>query len=141
MIGTGGLAVLKSGMNQAIAYDGPKLGQRLDELPDGVWREVQHIDHDGHRPDIYQIVCTMTKTGSRLTFDFTGSSPNARGLINCTYAGLQAAVLSYVYINLCWDIPWNRGVRDCLDIVSEKGTVNNCAYPAPCGRATITAVV
>ena len=28
-----------------------------------------------------------------------------------------AAVLSAVYINLCWDIPWNRGVRDCIDAV------------------------
>ncbi len=50
-------------------------------------------------------------------------------------------MLSSVYINLCWDIPWNRGVRDCLDIESTKGTVNNCAYPAPCAMATISAVI
>ena len=136
-----GIGAVRSVMQQSITYAGTKLGQRLAELPDGVWREVQHIDHDGHEPDIYQIICTMTKKGSRLTFDFTGTSPNARGLINSTYAGLQAAVLSSVYINLCWDIPWNRGVRDCLDIVSEKGTVNNCAYPAPCAMATISAVI
>ncbi|MEP7303687.1 MAG: hydantoinase B/oxoprolinase family protein, partial [Caldimonas sp.] len=136
-----GIDAVKTVMRQSIDYAATKLSQRLEELPDGVWREVQYIDHDGHLPDIYQIVCTMTKAGSRLTFDFTGSSPNARGLINCTYAGLQAAVLSAVYINLCWDIPWNRGVRDCLDIVSEKGTVNNCAYPAPCAMATISAVI
>jgi N-methylhydantoinase B len=141
LIETWGIDAVKSVMRQSIDYAGTKLGQRLAELPDGVWREVQHIDHDGHRDEIYKIVCTMTKAGSGLTFDFTGSSPNARGLINCTYAGLQAAVLSSVYINLCWDIPWNRGVRDCLDIVSEKGTVNNCAYPAPCAMATISAVI
>ena len=56
------------------------------------WREVQYIDHDGHNPEIYKIICTMTKKGRRLDFDFTGTSPNARGLINSTYAGLQAAV-------------------------------------------------
>jgi N-methylhydantoinase B len=136
-----GIDAVKSVMHQSISYASNKLGQRLSELPDGVWREVQHIDHDGHESKIYQIVCTMTKRGSRLTFDFTGTSPNARGLINSTYAGLQAAVLSSVYINLCWDIPWNRGVRDCIDIISEKGTVNNCAYPAPCAMATISAVI
>ena len=54
---------------------------------------------------------------------------------------LQAACLTATYINLCWDIPWNRGVRDCMDIVSDVGTVNNCAYPAPCAMATISAVI
>ena len=62
-------------------------------------------------------------------------------MINCTYAGLQAACLTATYLNLCWDIPWNRGVRDCMDIVSDVGTVNNCAYPAPCAMATISAVI
>jgi N-methylhydantoinase B len=42
---------------------------------------------------------------------------------------------------LCWDTPWNRGVRDCIEIVTEPGTVNNCAYPAPCAMATISAVI
>ena len=118
-----------------------KFEARFAELPDGAWREVQYIDHDGHNPEIYKIICTLTKTGQRLEFDFTGTVRNARGLINCTYAGLQAACLTATYMNLCWDIPWNRGVRDCMDIVSEPGTVNNCAYPAPCAMATISAVI
>lgn len=132
---------VQAAMAQTITHSREKLEARLTELPDGQWREVQYIDHDGHNPEIYKIICTMTKKGSRLKFDFTGTSPNARGLINCTYAGLQAACLTATYINLCWDIPWNRGVRDCMDIISELGTVNNCAYPAPCAMATISAVI
>jgi len=128
-------------MERCIDYAREKLEARLSELPDGTWREVQYIDHDGHNPEIYKIVCTLTKSGQRLVFDFTGTSPNARGLINCTFAGLQAACLTATYLNLCWDSPWNRGVRDCIDIVSEPGTVNNCAYPAPCAMATISAVI
>ncbi|MGE3066019.1 MAG: hydantoinase B/oxoprolinase family protein [Hyphomicrobiaceae bacterium] len=137
-----GTDTVNAAMRQCIDYAREKLEARLAELPDGRWREVQYIDHDGHDPEkIFKIVCTLTKTGSRLKFDFTGTSPNARGLINCTYAGLQAACLTATYLNLCWDIPWNRGVRDCMDIVSETGTVNNAAYPAPCAMATISAVI
>jgi len=136
-----GLDAVKAVMNGSIEYAREKLSARLRELPDGTWREVQYIDHDGHQSKIYQIVCTLTKTGDRLVFDFTGTSPNARGLINSTYSGLQAALLSAVYINLCWDTPWNRGVRDCIDIATQSGTVNNCAYPAPCAMATISAVI
>lgn len=141
LIGTWGVDAVKSVMRMSIDYARRKLQERLRELPDGVWREVQYIDHDGHGTDIYQIVCTLTKKSDRLTFDFGGTSPNAKGLINSTYSGLQAAVLSAVYINLCWDIPWNRGVRDCLDLRTTPGTVNNCAYPAPCAMATISAVI
>ncbi|WP_421998600.1 hydantoinase B/oxoprolinase family protein [Reyranella sp.] len=136
-----GVETVKAVMAQSIDHAREKLRSRLRELPDGVWRDVQYIDHDGHETKIYQIVCTMTKQGEALTFDFSGTSPNARGLINSTYSGLQAAVLSAVYINLCWDIPWNRGVRDCLELITTPGTVNNCAYPAPCAMATISAVI
>jgi N-methylhydantoinase B len=137
-----GEETVNAAMHQCIDYAREKLQARLAEMPDGRWREVQYIDHDGHDPEkIFKIVCTLTKNGERLNFDFTGTSPNARGLINCTYAGLQAACLTATYLNLCWDIPWNRGVRDCMDIVSEPGTVNNAAYPAPCAMATISAVI
>jgi len=136
-----GVEVVKAVMAQSIEHARDKLRKRLGELPDGTWREVQYIDHDGHDTQIYQIVCTMTKKGEDLTFDFEGTSPNARGLINSTYSGLQAAVLSAVYINLCWDIPWNRGVRDCIELRTAGGTVNNCTYPAPCAMATISAVI
>lgn len=136
-----GVETVKAVMQRAIDHARDKLAARLEALPDGEWRDVQYIDHDGHTPDIYKVVCTMRKHGNRLAFDFAGTSPNARGLINSTWSGLQAAVLSSVYINLCWDIPWNRGVRDCIDIRAEPGTVNNCAYPAPCAMATISAVI
>jgi len=141
LVETWGVDTVKAVMAQSIDHAREKLKSRLRELPDGVWRDVQYIDHDGHETKIYQIVCTMTKKGDALTFDFSGTSPNARGLINSTYSGLQAAVLSAVYINLCWDIPWNRGVRDCIELVTSPGTVNNCAYPAPCAMATISAVI
>ena len=141
VIQTWGIEAVTAVMEGSITHAREKLQQRLSELPDGQWREVQFIDHDGHTKDIYQIVCTLKKKGKELSFDFTGTSPNARGLINSTYAGLQAAVLSSVYINLCWDIPWNRGVRDCIDIITQPGTVNNSTYPAPCAMATISAVI
>jgi len=136
-----GIATVKAVMQRSIEHARDKLAERLSELPEGEWRDVQYIDHDGHSPEIYRVVCTMRKRGTRLAFDFAGTSPNARGLINSTWSGLQAAVLSSVYINLCWDIPWNRGVRDCVEIRAEPGTVNNAAYPAPCAMATISAVI
>ncbi len=128
-------------MEGSIAYVERRFRERLRELPDGEWREVQFIDHDGHAPDIYRVALTLTKAGDRLRFDYTGTSPNARGLINSAYSGLLAGVLCATYIQLAYDLPWNRGIQNAVEIVSEEGTVNNCAYPAPCSMATISAVI
>ncbi len=136
-----GREALEEVMTGSIDYVEGRFRERLRELPDGEWREVQFIDHDGHTPEIYRIELTLTKEADRLRFDFTGTSPNARGLINSTYSGLLAGVLCGTYIQLAYDLPWNRGIHNAIEIVSEEGTVNNCAYPAPCSMATISAVI
>jgi N-methylhydantoinase B len=132
---------VRAAMGEAIVFTRERLRARLRTLPDGTWREVQYIDHDGHTPAIYPVVCTLSKAGDRLALDFTGTAAQARGLINCTYAGLQAGALTAFYICLCRDMPWNRGVLDCLDLVAPEGTVVNCSPPAPCAMATISAVI
>jgi N-methylhydantoinase B len=136
-----GAGALREVMTGSIDYVERRCRERLKSLPDGEWREVQFIDHDGHTPEIYRIELKLTKKMDTLTFDFTGTSPNARGLINSAYSGLIAGVLCGTYIQLAWDLPWNRGVQNCIEVISEVGTVNNCAYPAPCSMATISAVI
>lgn len=128
-------------MRGSIDYVERRFRERLRGLPDGRWKEVQFIDHDGHAPEIYRIELALTKKADRLTFDYTGTSPNARGLINSAYSGLLAGVLCGTYIQLAYDLPWNKGIHNCIEIISESGTVNNCAYPAPCSMATISAVI
>lgn len=136
-----GAGEVRTVMAESIAFVRERLAARLRELPDGTWREVNYIDHDGHREAIYPVVLTLTKRGDRLCLDFTGSAPQARGLINCTYSGLQAGILTALYILLCHDLPWNRGVLDCLEIVVPEASVINCAPPSPCAMATISAVI
>jgi N-methylhydantoinase B len=118
-----------------------RFADRLRSLPDGTWRQTQYIDHDGHEPNIYRIECAVTKRGDRLIVDFDGTSANAKGIINATYAGLNAGVLSAVSILLAFDLPWNSGIRRRIDVRSAPGTINNAAYPAPVTMATISATI
>lgn len=136
-----GPEAVQGAMEGSIAFTRERLQDRLRRLPDGQWTEVQFIDHDGHRDDIYRVVLTLTKRGDRLGLDFAGTSPQARGLINCTQGGLRAGILTALYILLCHDLPWNRGVLDCLEISAPAGSVVNCSMPMPCAMATISAVI
>jgi N-methylhydantoinase B len=136
--GTSTLAATMAGL---IDYSEERFAGRLRSLPDGSWRQTQYVDHDGHEPDIYRIECELTKVGDRLIVDFSGSSANAAGIINCTYAGLNAGTLSAIYILLAFDLPWNSGIRRRIEVRAVPGTVNNAAYPAPVTMATISGTI
>jgi N-methylhydantoinase B len=113
---------------------------RLRELPDAVCKHVAYLDHDGNQDTLYPIVLTMTKQGDHLVFDFTGTAPQAPGMINCARSGLIGGVMSAVLPMLCYDLPWSTGaLTDIVEIRSEEGTVNNALYPAALSMATISA--
>jgi N-methylhydantoinase B len=134
-------AALENTMSGILDYAEEQFAVKLRSLPRGTWTQTQYIDHDGHEPSIYRIRCAVTNAGDRLIVDFDGSSANARGIINATYAGLTAATLSAVCILLAYDLPWNSGIRRRIELRAAPGTVNNAAYPAPCAMATISATI
>jgi len=136
-----GVEAVDAVMREMLCYAERRLRARLRELPDAVIREVQYVDHDGHAPNVYQVVCTVTKQGDRLQVDFTGTDPAPASLINCTASGLLAGVLTAVYVQLAYDLPWNWGIRRCVEVTAPDGCLVNARYPRPCSMATISAVI
>ncbi len=114
--------------------------RRLKELPDGTWREEGFLDHDGNQNRLYRICLAMTKEGERLVFDFTGTSPQAEGPVNCTRVGLEGGVYSAVLPALCYDMAWSpAALGDVIEIRSAEGSINNARYPAAVSMATVAA--
>ena len=128
-------------MREGIDHVERRLRTRLRQLPDGVWREVQVLDHDGHGSNLRKIVCTLSKIGDELTVDLTGSDPEVEGFANCAFGGLRAATLSAVCIMLAYDMAWNDGVARCVQIVAPPRTVVTAEYPTPVSMSTISAII
>jgi N-methylhydantoinase B len=128
-------------MRQGIDYVERRFRARLRELPDGVWRQVQYLDHDGHERNLRAIVCTMTKTGDHLTLDFSGSAPEVAGFANCAFGGLRAAVLSGLCITLGYDLTWNDGIARGVDIIAPPGTIVSAQHPTPVSMSTISTII
>ncbi|MCW0213072.1 MAG: hydantoinase B/oxoprolinase family protein [Pseudonocardia sp.] len=127
-------AVMKRMMSDAEA----RLRDKLTALPDGSWTATGYQDqsHEGDR-NLHKITVTTTKTADHLTFDFTGTDPQA-GVINCTYAGMRGGVMLALLPILASDIPWSAGgLMRCFDLVTEEGTLNNATFPAAVGRGPI----
>ena len=133
-----GADTVKAVMKRMMADAESRLRGKLQTLPDGTWKATGYQDqsHEGDR-GIHKITVAMTKADDRLTFDFTGTDPEA-GVINCTYAGLRGGVMLALLPMLANDIPWSAGgLMRCFDLISAEGTINNASFPAAVGRGPI----
>jgi N-methylhydantoinase B len=138
LIGQYGADTVKAVMKRMMTDAESRLRGKLASLPDGSWSATGYQDqsHEGDR-GLHKITVTTTKTGDHLTFDFTGTDPQA-GVINCTYAGLRGGVMLALLPILASDIPWSAGgLMRCFDLVTEEGTLNNATFPAAVSRGPI----
>ena len=108
-------------------------------MPDGRFRSRGFVDHDGHANRLYRVDVQVEKAGSTLRFDLSESSPQAPGLINCVESTLVGGVFGGTAPLLAYDIPWNHGILNAIEIVAPRGLVCNAASPAPTGAGTIAA--
>ncbi|TCK22014.1 hydantoinase B/oxoprolinase family protein [Pseudonocardia endophytica] len=134
-----GAATVKAVMKRMMDDAERRLRTRLSTVPDGSWSSVGHMEQAviGDR-GLHRIALTLTKTGDRMTFDFTGTDPQV-GMINCPYSGMRAGVMFALLPILAGDIPWSAGgLMRCFDLVSDEGTINNASFPAAVGWAPIS---
>jgi N-methylhydantoinase B len=127
-------AVMKRMMNDA-EY---RLREKLKASKDGVWTATGFQDqaHLGDRKT-HKVALKMTKQGDHLTFDFTGTDPQA-GVISCTYGGCRGGIMLAFLPMLAGDIPWSAGgLMRCFDIIAPEGSLANATFPAALCRAPL----
>ncbi len=135
-----GAATIRHVMQRMIEASKKRLQERLLQLPDGDFHAQDFLEHDGHENRLYKIDVSLHKRGDRLRFDFSGSSGQAPGFINCTRAGLIGGVTGGLFPTLAYDIPWNQGLLDCCEVVAPDGLVCTATFPAPVGSATVETI-
>jgi N-methylhydantoinase B len=126
-------------MEHEIDLSEEQLRQVLRELPDGVFRAVDYIEHDGHENKLYEFHLTLTKSGENLEFDFEGTSEQAPGFINCTYSGLLAGVFTAMLPTLAPRSHWNEGILRAITIKAPQGIIANATWPSPVSGASVSA--
>ncbi|HVT69661.1 MAG TPA: hydantoinase B/oxoprolinase family protein [Trebonia sp.] len=135
-----GLPEVQHVMRLEIEHSERTLRDRLAAMPDGTFRAVDFLEHDGHTNELYAFRLAVTKRGDELTFDFTGTSRQAPGFINCTYSGLMGGVFTAVLAILGAGLRWNEGLLRPVNVIAAEGTVCNATWPAPVSSATISSV-
>ena len=111
----------------------------IAELPDGEWSFEDFIDDDGiDRGKLIRLHCTVTKSGDAIKVDWTGTSKQVKGAINCTLSFTKAVSYAAVRSILPGDIPTNDGMFRVIEVTAPKGSILNMIPPAACAARGLT---
>lgn len=103
----------------------------ISRMPDGVFRFVNWCDGDGLTDERVRIEVALTISGSEMTVDFSGSSPQTRGGINAPFSVTASAVWFAVKAATDPLDPGNSGSYRPIHVTAPAGTVTNPVMPAP----------
>jgi N-methylhydantoinase B/oxoprolinase/acetone carboxylase alpha subunit len=111
----------------------------LATIPDGTYRHVDWLDNDGVELDKpIRIEVAVTIKGDAIHIDFTGTSPQVRGPLNCVPSGSLAAACFAVRALTDPKIPTNGGCFRPISLHLPEGTLVNPREPAPVNARTST---
>ncbi|MCC7273260.1 MAG: hydantoinase B/oxoprolinase family protein [Alphaproteobacteria bacterium] len=113
--------------------------QAIRKLPQGTFRYVDFLDNDGIELDKrVRIEVAAIVEGDTITFDFTGTSKQVKGPINCVPSGSQAAAYYAVRSLTGPQIPTNGGCFRPVRLVLPEGSLVNPVEPAAVNTRTLT---
>jgi N-methylhydantoinase B/oxoprolinase/acetone carboxylase alpha subunit len=112
----------------------------LAALPDGTWRADDVLDSTGAAADQQRparVTVAVTVSGDGVTFDFTGTDPQARGNVNAVEAVTVSAVSYALRAAVDPSIPANGGALRPVRVVAPAGTIVAARPPAAVGAGNV----
>jgi N-methylhydantoinase B len=112
----------------------------IKTVPSGVYRAERLIDNDGINKDkMIAVRVALRVEDEEITFDFTGSDPQAAGYVNSTLPNTASSAFLALFLSIGSQIRFNEGALRALHVVAPPGTVVNPLEPAPVTGCTIAA--
>ncbi len=113
--------------------------QALSRILAGTYRYVDFLDNDGidlNQPIRIEVAVTLSASGIHI--DFTGTSPQVRGPMNCVASGSLAAACFAIRALTDPAIPTNAGCFRPITLHLPEGSLVNPTEPAPVNARTST---
>jgi len=122
---------VQAAMTGLLEYGERMTREELKKLPKGVFTGEDRVDEDGLGNGPFHVKVKITITDDKMIADFTGTSPQAIGPINASYAGLLTGARCVFKAVTNTDIPANGGCFRALEVVCPPGTIVSAQSPAP----------
>ena len=130
MISDSGFEAFQSGLNKLNQYARRLSSTVLTAIPNGTYRFTDLMDSDGAGNTDIKIALQLTINNGKIHADFTGTSNQVAGNINCPLS-VAAAAVYYVFRCLMPDqIPACSGAFEDISITAPSGSLLNAQRPA-----------
>ena len=107
-------------------------------VPDGEYTAERFVDHDGINKDrMIAVRLTIRVENEDITFDFSGSDPQAAGYVNSPVPNTLSSAYLALFMSVGSEIRFNEGALRALHAVAPAGTIVNPSEPAPVTGCTI----
>lgn len=112
---------------------------QVSEMPDGVYTNVDYIDGLGEDASTITFKVSVTIQGSNVTVDWTGTSPQVKGAINCPIATTNSVAYAALRCAIGVEVPNCEGFSRVLTIKAESGSIVHPVEPAACAARGVLA--
>ncbi len=125
-----GTAAMEARVQALNAYAARLARATLRTIPDGSYAYEDWMDDDGFDPSPIPIRVLLTADDGRLSVDFSGTSDQVRGNLNCPLPVAAAGVFYVVRCLLPADAPACAGLFDSVAIRAPAGCLIHAQSPA-----------
>ncbi len=121
-------------MGELIAYADRLVSAGLEQIPDGTYGAVDHLEDDGFGSGPIPIEATLTVQGAALEIDFGGTSPQVPGGVNAvsaiTSSAVRYVVRCVVEALLGEPLPAGGGSMSAVTVKTPPASVVDAQPPA-----------
>ena len=127
---TYGVEALELYYKKLLDYTETMVRSEIREWKDGEYSFTDYLDDDGVDPDPIAIKVKMVVEHDSLIIDFTGTSPQVRGGINCPLPFTISCCGYAIRSAMRTDIPNTSGLFRPIRVIAPEGTIVNPVMPA-----------
>lgn len=125
-----GVAAVTTFLGDLLAYSERRMQKQIRQMPKGSYSFTDYLDNDGITEEPVKLSVKVTIDRTRISFDFSGTSPQRQGNVNATFAVTLST--SYYVLRCVTDptIPANAGCYRPLTVRAPPGSLLNPTPPA-----------
>ena len=135
-----GVDAIKDYTQELLDYSEELVRAEIRAWPRGTYAFTDYMDDNGLGSGPIGISVTITVHEDSLDVDFTGTDPQQKGALNCTFPSTKSMVYATLRGVMEGDIPTNSGFYRPIHIHAPLGTFVNAAHPAAVGVRGISAI-